>query len=70
VIKLTDTAGYNSAISVTTANNVTLYTAPAGTTVKGIAFAPVSAPQPDLTIGVAGPASGTAGTPFLFPNRR
>ena len=42
VIKLTDTAGYNSTISITTANNVTLYTAGTGTILKGIAFAPVS----------------------------
>ena len=40
VIKLTDAAGYNSPISITTGNNVTLYTAAAGTTMKGIAFAP------------------------------
>ncbi len=40
VLKLTDTAGYNSTISITTANNVTLYTAPSGKIVKGVAFAP------------------------------
>ena len=40
VIKLTDTAGYNVAIDITTANNVTLYTAPTGAILKGIAFAP------------------------------
>ena len=40
VLKLADTAGYNSTIAITTANNVTLYTAPAATTVKGVAFAP------------------------------
>jgi hypothetical protein len=41
VIQLSDTAGYNSTINIT--NNVTLYTAPTGTTVKGIAFAPAPA---------------------------
>ena len=40
VIKLTDTAGYNSAIAITTANNTTLYTAATGATLKGVAFAP------------------------------
>ncbi|BCU78752.1 esterase-like activity of phytase family protein [Luteolibacter sp. LG18] len=42
VLKLTDTAGYNATINITTANNVTLYTAPSGATVKGVAFAPVA----------------------------
>ena len=42
VLKLADSSGYNAAISITTANNVTLYTAPAGKIVKGVAFAPVS----------------------------
>lgn len=41
VLKATDAAGYNAAISITTANNVTLYTAATGTIIKGIAFAPV-----------------------------
>jgi hypothetical protein len=41
VIQLTDTAGYNATINITTANNVTLYTAASGTTMKGIAFAPI-----------------------------
>jgi hypothetical protein len=40
VIKLTDTAGYNATISITTGSNVTLYTAVSGTVMKGIAFAP------------------------------
>ena len=40
VIKLTDTAGYNATINITTGSNVTLYTAAGGTTMKGIAFAP------------------------------
>jgi hypothetical protein len=42
VIKLQDVAGFNSTISIITANNVTLYTTPAGTTLKGIANAPTS----------------------------
>ena len=49
VMQLTDTAGYNATVSVTTANNVTLYTAAAGTTMKGIAFAPGCA-APSATV--------------------
>jgi hypothetical protein len=49
VIKLTDTAGHNATLSITTANNVTLYTTAAGTTIKGIAFAPV-APNAAVTL--------------------
>ena len=40
--KLTDTAGHNATIAITTANNVSLYTAASGTTMKGVAFAPVA----------------------------
>lgn len=42
VIKLTDLAGYNAAININTASNVTLYTAAAGTMIKGIDFAPIN----------------------------
>ena len=41
-MKLTDAAGFNTALNITTANNVTLYTGAAGTIIKGVAFAPVS----------------------------
>ncbi|MES1159196.1 MAG: lamin tail domain-containing protein, partial [Bacteroidota bacterium] len=40
LVQLTDAAGYNADIAITTANNVVLYTAPAGTTLTGVAFAP------------------------------
>lgn len=40
VIRLTDTAGHNAAINITTADNLILYTAPAGSIAKGVAFAP------------------------------
>jgi hypothetical protein len=45
VVKLTDTAAYNTAMNVTTANNVTLYTTASGSTdfLKGIDFVPVAA---------------------------
>ena len=67
VVKVTDTAGYNAAIAVTTANNVTLYTAPTGTTVKGVAFAPVAAvAQPDLAVSVSAPATALVNTNFNY----
>jgi len=46
VLKLFDAAGYNAAINITTGNNVTLYTAGAGTIVKGVDFAPIAVPEP------------------------
>jgi hypothetical protein len=42
VIKLIDAAGYNATISITTGNNVTLYTTATGTIIKGVAFAPAA----------------------------
>jgi hypothetical protein len=44
VMKLSDTAGFNATISINAANNLTLYTSATGTILKGLAFAPVSAP--------------------------
>lgn len=53
VLRLTDAAGFNAPISITTANNLTLYTAPATAIVKGVAFAPqgvvVAAPEINVT---------------------
>lgn len=64
LLKLSDTAGYNSTISITTANNVTLYTAPAGNILKGVAFAPVSAATPTITGSATAAAFATTyGTP-------
>lgn len=51
VIKLTDTAGYNVAITISTPSNVTLYTTAAGTIIKGVAFAPVApATAPEINV--------------------
>ncbi len=66
VIKLADTAGYNATIAITTASNVTLYTAPTGKSVKGVAFTPVTNPVPDLAVTVTAPANGTVGTNFDY----
>jgi autotransporter-associated beta strand protein len=53
VIRLADTAGFNASINIVTANNVTLYTSPASTTIKGVDFVPVA---PPLTTAYANPA--------------
>jgi hypothetical protein len=66
LIKLTDIAGYNTAINITTGNNVTLFTSPATTGIKGIAFAPAASALADLSAGITGPANGTAGTPYDY----
>jgi hypothetical protein len=58
VIKLTDTAGYNSTISITTSSNVTLYTAATGKLLKGIGFAPNGI----VTSGTLSSVSTTYGT--------
>ena len=68
VLKVTDDAGYNATINVTTANNVTLYTTPAGTILKGIDFVPTAAAVTDAGAGDAGdggvtpPASAVPGS--------
>ena len=48
IVRLTDAAGYNAPLAITTANNVTLYTAPSTAVIKGVAFTPtgVVAPTP------------------------
>ena len=54
--RLTDTAGYNAAISITTADNLILYTAPTGTNLKGIDLVP-AVPEPatgSLAVVLAG----------------
>jgi hypothetical protein len=58
VIKLADTAGFNSTISINTPDNLTLYTAATGTTMKGIAFAPKNAPPVTMT-GIAVNSDGS-----------
>jgi hypothetical protein len=46
LLKLTDIGGYNTTINITTANNVALYTASGGATLKGVDFAPIPVPEP------------------------
>lgn len=66
VLKLTDTAPYNTTLAINTANNVTLYTLATGTTAKGIAFAPLATALPDLTVNVTAPATGITGQNFNY----
>ncbi|MGC4104084.1 T9SS type A sorting domain-containing protein [Ferruginibacter sp.] len=68
VIKATDAAGYNATISITTGNNVNLYTAPAGKIIKGIAFAPRVPLVPTVypssyAVSFANTLSGATSTP-------
>jgi uncharacterized repeat protein (TIGR01451 family) len=65
VIRITDGAGYNSAPNINTANNVTLY-GPTSGYLKGVAFAPVAVPLPDLVISAAAPAAASAGMNFDY----
>lgn len=64
LVKMADAAGFNAAIDITTANNVTLYTTASGTTLKGVAFAPIS--LPDLAISASAPATGTTNSNFDY----
>lgn len=62
LVSFTDSAAFNASISAGTFT--TLAIAPAGTSFKGLAFAPAT--QPDLSVGVAGPGSASVGTPFNY----
>lgn len=44
LLKLIDGAGFNTNITITNLTGVTLYTAPTGTTLKGVDFAPIPEP--------------------------
>ena len=57
IVKLTDNVGFNTTINITTASNLTLYTAAAGTIIKGVACAPISATAPNISIN-ASPLNG------------
>ena len=60
VVQLTDTASYNSNLSITTANNTTLYTFTGNNLGKGIAFTPTG---PSIsTVGAVSAVSTVSGT--------
>ncbi|MEO7309228.1 MAG: T9SS type A sorting domain-containing protein [Chitinophagaceae bacterium] len=53
VLKLNDVAGWNAAISITTASNVSLYTSATGTIIKGVSFVPVAPAIPSVNLSVS-----------------
>ncbi len=55
--RLTDANGFNAAISIT--DNIILYTAPAGTILKGVDFTPVSATSSPLVSIAVSPVSAS-----------
>ncbi len=59
IVKLSDTAGYNSTISITTADNVIVYNAPTGKIAKGVSFVPVAANSPPVVTTSSGSTSYT-----------
>ena len=59
VVRVADTAGYNAAPSINTANNVTLFTGSAGF-LKGVVFAPQATALPDLTIAASSTGTSTS----------
>jgi hypothetical protein len=48
VLRLTDEAGYNEGIDINGANNLVVYTAPAGRILKGVDFAPQPCVAPEV----------------------
>jgi hypothetical protein len=60
LVRLTDTAGYNSPINITTASNVTLYTDSSGDLQKGLDFVPTSSATTNTAVTTA---SGSTGNP-------
>ncbi|MES2596278.1 MAG: lamin tail domain-containing protein [Verrucomicrobiota bacterium] len=63
-LRIADAAGHNAALSITPANNVTLYTAPAGKIIKGVAFAPAAAVVPQAQLILTEINSNAAGGDF------
>ena len=61
VIRMTDVAGYNATINITTANNVILHTAATGTTYKGIEFVPEVSALPTVALSASTTTASEAG---------
>ncbi len=66
VVRLTDAAGYNATINVSTPSNVTLYTDTASDLLKGIAFAPQSATATTTAISSITPLTASLGQSVSF----
>ena len=69
VTRLTDTAGYNSTLTISTGSNVDLYSAAAGTIIKGLDFTPAAAAaSPTITTtGTLAAVNTTYGTASASP---
>ncbi|MEP6674922.1 MAG: T9SS type A sorting domain-containing protein [Ferruginibacter sp.] len=65
VIRLNDAAGFNTAIAITTANNITLYTAPAGKIIKGVAFAPLGGVVNNLSLAFSTSTTAALNPPYV-----
>jgi hypothetical protein len=52
LLRLTDTAGYNSALSISTGSNVTLFRAGTGKILKGVELSPVPEPASMAALGL------------------
>jgi choice-of-anchor C domain-containing protein len=61
LVKLTDTAGHNAAL---TGTPILLATAATNTAFRGVALAPYN--LPDLTVDLSAPTTGQTGTPFSY----
>ena len=66
IYRLNDTAAWNAPISITAANNLTLYTATGTNVLKGIAFAPQPATATTTTITSISPLTVSAGQAVAF----
>nr|WP_293839748.1 lamin tail domain-containing protein [uncultured Arsenicibacter sp.] len=64
IIQLTDATGYNLPLSITTGNNLILFTTATGTTLKGIDFAPII-PAPVL-VNNAAALTACVGSPLTL----
>jgi hypothetical protein len=64
VVRLTDAAGFNSAINIT--SSTTIYTAASGNTIKGVAFAPITSCTPPAITSITSNTDICAGTSLNF----
>jgi hypothetical protein len=66
LVRLTDTAGYNATIAITTANNVTLYTATGTGTLKGLDIVPQPTTATTTAISSITPTTVNTGQAVSF----
>lgn len=66
LLEFHDTAGYNATINITTANNVTLYTATGTNVLKGLDFVPQANVATTTAITSVSPTTQAVGSPVTF----